>query len=206
MVRRVIQCSIAVLSLSAAPAFATTITLTPPTGSTFGLGAGGTRGDIVTMTGDFTLTSIGIDAQIDLATGLTFNAYVYDAAGTTQLAVGPNVGFVGTGIEQFYDLPIAFTLLAGHSYDIGIDFQAFNAPNLQVRYYFFDSGTDSSFSVGPVTVIDGEESRCGTCNIFAPNLQLNGSAQTAVPEPGTLTLLASGAFGLVGALRRRFNS
>jgi hypothetical protein len=203
MVRRVIQCATAVLCMSAAPAFAATITLTPPTGSVLGYGSGGTRGDIVTMTGDFALTSIGIQAQIDPGAALTFNAYVYDGTGTTQLAAGPDTGFIGTGIEQFYDLAISYTLLAGHSYDIGIDFHGFNSPNLQVRYYSFDIG-DPPFSVAPVTVTDGEESHCGACNFFTPNLRLNGTPQAAVPEPGTLTLIASGAIGLAGAFRRRF--
>lgn len=191
-------------ALCAGPAFGATITLTPPTGSVLGYGAGSTRGDIISMSSDLALTSIGIQAAIDAGFSETFSAYVYDGTGTTQLAVGANTGFIGDGTEQFYTLPIAYTLLAGHSYDIGIDFHSFNDPHLQVRYYFFDGPGDPPFVVGPVTVIDGEESHDGPGNIFTPNLQLNATA--AVPEPGTMTLVATGVFGLVGALRRRLQS
>ncbi len=202
MVRRYVLLLAAAACLSATPAFAATITLTPPISALLAYAAGGTRGDIITMTGDFALTSIGIQAQIDAGFAETFSAYVYDDTGTTLLAVGANTGFVGTGTEQFYTVPISYTLLAGLSYDVGIDFHSFNDPHLQVHYYSFDSGTDAPFSVGPVTVIDGEESLCGACNIFTPNLQLNGTP--SVPEPGIMTLLATGAFGLIGSVRRRF--
>lgn len=189
---------VASVALFAVSGFADTLYLTPPTGGYLGNGAGGTRGDYVTMTGDFNLLHIGIQGEINLGAQLTFSAYVYTGDGSTQLAVGPNMTFTGDGTEQFYDLPINYTLLSGQSYDIGIDFHSFSDPNWQVHYYFFDAGSNSPFPVGPFTVTDGEESHCGSCNVFAPNLVVDN-----VPEPGSLTLLGMGLLGVIGVLRRK---
>ncbi|MGZ4814036.1 MAG: PEP-CTERM sorting domain-containing protein [Terriglobales bacterium] len=198
-----ILCLLCLVSSVAAFADAPLVLTPPNVGHFLGYGAGGTRGDIITMTGNYTLTSIGIDAEIDLGAQLTFNAYVYDdegGSGVIPLAIGAPMVLTGTGTETWYDLPIAFTLLAGQSYDIGISFNSFNDPHLQVNYYFFDSGANPPFSVGPVTVLDGEESHCGPCNIFAPNLRLNGAAAT--PEPNSMLLLAAGALGLLGRRKK----
>jgi len=180
------------------------LVLTPPNvGNTLGYGAGGTRGDIITMTGNYTLTSIGIQGEIDNGAQLTFNAYVYDDEGGTgviPLAIGAPVVLTGTGSETWWDLPISFTLLAGQSYDIGISFNSFNDPHLQIHYYFFDSGNNPPFSVGPVTVLDGEESHCGACNVFAPNLRLNGTVAT--PEPSSVLFLATGILGLLARRKK----
>src|ERR1035438_2771965 len=172
MVQRSSMLGVVVLCMCSAVAFAGPLTLTPPTSSAIGGGAGGTRGDIVTMTGDYTLTSIGIDAEIANGAQLTFNAYVYDdqaGSGVNQLALGAPGIVTGDGTEQWFDLPISFTLLSGQSYDIGISFNSFNDPNLEVNYFFFASPGNPPFSVGPVTVLDGEESHCGPCNGYTPN-------------------------------------
>lgn len=197
--------SCALLCVLAVPVFASTITLTPPTGNVLAAGAGGTRGDIITMTGTLDVTSIGIDALIANGAQMTFSAYIYDdvgGSGVNPLALGSSIVFTGDGTEQWYDLPISYILQSGQNYDIGIDFHSFNDSNLDVNFYFFDSGSNSPFAVGPVTVIDGEESHCGSCNIYAPNLRLNAT-EADVPEPGTLVLMSTGLIALLGAIRRK---
>lgn len=181
------------------------ILLTPPTSNFVGAGAGGTRGDIITMTGDFSLTSIGIDGLIANGAQLTFSAYVYDdqsGIGVNPLAVGASGIVTGDGTEKFFVLPISFTLHNGQSYDIGIDFHSFNNSNLQINYYNF-TASSPPFSVGPVTVLDGEESHNGPNNSLTPNLLLNGSNVPTVPEPGSLILMGTVALGIVGAMRRK---
>ena len=207
MVLRSWMSGLALLCACSVAASAGVLTLTPPTGSFIDGGAGGTRGDIITMTGDYTLTSIGIDAVIATGAQLTFNAYVYDdqgGSGVVQLALGASGLVTGDGTEQWFDLPISFTLLSGQSYDIGISFNSFNDPNLAINYFNFTTD-NSPFSVGPVTVLDGEESYCGPCNGLAPNLRLDGAGGgvSGAPEPGSLILLGTGALVLFGAIRRK---
>jgi len=193
---------VALACLSGA-AFADTLyTLTPPSQYDlgYGAGAGGSRGDIVQMTGNYNVTSIGIDGI--LANGYTtdFTAYVWSSdgvSGLTQLAAN-TISVTGTGSAQFITIPLSYTLQSGTYYDIGIGWTNFNDPNWQVHYYNFNTN-DPSFSVGPFTVLDGEESHCGPCNSYAPNLQLDGG----VPEPGTFVMLGTGILGLAGTLRRK---
>ncbi len=188
-----------------APVFAAPIILTPPTSSFTGYGAGGTRGDIVTTSSSLALTSIGIEAQINPGATLNFTAYVWSSdgfSGISPLATGATTVVTGNGTLMFYDLPISYTLATGQYYDIGVDFGSFNDPNLQIHYYDFAAGSNAPFTVSSVTVYDGEESHCGPCNFLTPNLELNGSSSTT-PEPGTLVLLGTGAFGLLGSIRRK---
>lgn len=188
-----------------APVFASTVTLTPPTSSFVGYGAGGTRGDIITTSSSFAITSIGIEAQINNGDSLTFTAYVWSSdglSGITPLMTGTPTVVTGDGTLQFYDLPISFTLSTGSFYDIGVDFGSFNSPSLQINYYFFAAGNNPPFTVDSITVYDGEESHGGPSNSLTPNLRLNGSGGST-PEPGTLVLLGTGAFGLLGSIRRK---
>ena len=193
--------------LLAGAASASPLYLTPPASSFISYGAGATRGDIVTTSANFDLTSIGIQAQIDNGSAITFNAYVWSSSGSVgsaPLATGAAIQEVGDGTLQFYDLPIAYTLVPGQEYDIGIAFNNFNVSGLQINYYSF-AYPDASFTVAPITVYDGEESYNGPNNSLTPYLRLNGTASTVstVPEPASLLLLGTGLVGLRASRRRR---
>jgi hypothetical protein len=199
--RRLAILCVALACLSTA-AFADTLyTLTPPANDDlgYGAGAGQTRGDIVQMTGSYNVTSIGIDAILAANYTTNFTAYVYSSdgmSGLTQLAAN-TISVTGTGSAEFITIPLTYTLQSATYYDIGVGWTTFNDPNLQIHYYNF-APPQSPFQVGPFSVLDGEESHCGPCNAFAPNLQLD-----AVPEPGTFLMLGTGVLGLAGALRRK---
>jgi len=56
-------------------------------------------------------------------------------------------------------------------------------------------------------VLDGEDGHCGSCNVYSPNLRLNGNGTTfsgpVVPEPDTLPSLAVGILVLAGVIQYR---
>lgn len=201
--KRIAILCFALACLLSTAAFADTLyTLTPPSQYDlgYGAGAGQTRGDIVQMTGGYNVTSIGIDGILAQNYTTNFTAYVYSSDGVnglTQLAAN-TISVTGTGSAEFITIPLTYTLQSNTYYDIGVGWTNFNDPNWQVHYYDFGTG-DPSFNVGPFTVLDGEESHCGTCNGYAPNLQLDAT----VPEPGTFLMLGTGVLGLAGALRRK---
>lgn len=201
--KRIAILCVALVCVFSVAAFADTLyTLTPPANEDlgYGAGAGGARGDIVQMSGNYNVTSIGIDGILANGYSTNFTAYVYSSDGVngiTQLAAN-TISVTGNGQKEFVTVPLSYTLQSGTYYEIGVSWTNFNDPNWQVHYYNFDVSKDPPFNVGPFKVIDGTESHCGTCNVFTPNLQVD-----AVPEPGTLVMLGTGVVGLAGALRRK---
>ena len=192
----------------AAVAQATTITLTPPSPNEFGgtsAADGGVvfeRGDFISALNTFSITSLGIEAD-PLQALLTFKANIYAATGTTRGALlATNSVVLADAGQAFYDVPIAFTFLAGNAYDIAIDWPT--GPNVNVRFFNFDPATfgDVPFNVGPIRVVDGEGAG-NPSNFVMPNLRVETTGGiTAVPEPATLSLLGGGLVYLIRSRRR----
>jgi hypothetical protein len=100
----------------------------------------------------------------------------------------------------FYDVPIAFTFLAGQRYDVafrGNLATSWGGPQTSMPFYAFNRATPGgAYTVGPVKVVDGACHPIDVCsaygNTLLPHVRLETVETTAVPEPATLTLLATG--------------
>ena len=100
----------------------------------------------------------------------------------------------------FYDVPIAFTFLAGQRYDVafrGNLATSWGGTQTSMPFYAFNRGAPGGAYIdGPVRVVDGACHPIDVCsgygNTLLPHVRLETVETTAVPEPATLTLLATG--------------
>jgi hypothetical protein len=99
----------------------------------------------------------------------------------------------------FYDVPIAFTFLAGQRYDVAFRGNLATSWGTQTSmpfYAFNRAAPGGAYIDGPVRVVDGACHPIDVCsgygNTLMPHVRLETAETTAVPEPATLTLLATG--------------
>jgi hypothetical protein len=136
--------------------------------------------------------------------GGTLGARVYDASSGTLLALGSAA--VGAGFDQTLTIPIAATLVAGHTYRVGffldVEGDAGSADGLDVSPPGLGL-TPYAESTGLLlvsgTFATGSDSFPSTANGLLPLMTLT---VTPVPEPAMWQLLAGGLLG-AAALRRR---
>ncbi|MEM9702879.1 MAG: hypothetical protein AAF907_10610, partial [Planctomycetota bacterium] len=159
------------------------------------------RGVYVTALTDFTMTSLGIEAQLNQSR--TLFARVYEATGLTRGTnlVTSSLIFSDAG-QAFYDVPIAFDFEAGEEYYLEVDFAP--ATGLSARFFDFDPNLlgDTAFDAGGVlSVVDGGGLNGDSTTTRLANFRVDVSSVSAVPEPTSLgfvfvaSLLGCGARG-----------
>lgn len=199
---------LAAIAAWSSPLPAAFIPLTPPSPDEFNGtsdpdgGVGLERGAYITAQQTFSISSLGIEADLNQPV-MTLIANIYSASGTTRgsLLHSASLDFADVG-PAFYDVPINFTFTAGQDYDIAIDFP--NA-DLLVRFFNFDPALfgDSPYSVAGLLEVNDGEAGGSASNFVLPHLRINTDA-LVVPEPGSLALCLLGSSLLGGyCLRRR---
>ncbi|MBZ5607461.1 MAG: PEP-CTERM sorting domain-containing protein [Acidobacteriia bacterium] len=171
------------------------------------------RGDAFDVFSNFSISSAGIffDPLTNGATNITVNIYaVTPGVGTDPGTVGSLLGTASAPVTDagftFYDVPISFDFTSGNRYYMaftanGADGWGFGLNNM--RFFEFDSATNSPFTVGSVSVIDGGcfGTDCtGFGNFLLPELRLTTTSTSEVPEPSSawlsMLLLSGIAFGI----------
>jgi hypothetical protein len=159
----------------------------------------------------FSITSadIAFDPVAGGPTGLVVDIYqssLNAALSNLGTAHGALLATASTSIADvglaFYDVPISFTFLAGHRYDVAFlgnvagTSGVFGAQVSMPFYAFNRASPGGAYTVGPVRVVDGACHPIDVCsgygNTLLPHVRLETVETTAVPEPATLTLLATG--------------
>lgn len=137
------------------------------------------RGVAVYMRNTVTVASLGIMLDLGNATTLavSIREITFDNIGNELLGPVLETASIAVAAETFalfYDVPIDFTFLAGHFYDI-----AFNVPGgwgnpsvHQMEYFEFDNPTldpDLGFEAGAFLVLDGRGFAINYDNTFLPH-------------------------------------
>ncbi len=152
------------------------------------------------VTADTTTTINDMEFFLDTPNGGNFKFFIYDSTNTNLLflqseSVAPIQNMTWVASPEFN-----FTLQAGNTYYFGV---------------ISDNSADYGYIYPPInysnnglTAVTSGNSNYSNYNL--PTYAGSGAAeiglrlsQTAVPEPGSLALLGTGALGLAGVLRRK---
>lgn len=199
----------AALALLCAPAVRAQTVFVPPsdpvgmvwTTNSNDIWSGG-RGVVFTPTANFDLTSVGLFQDL---TNITLNYSLRLATNTTGNVGGGGLlesgsALVSTAGLEFIDFAFSqLTLVAGTYYLLEFSFAGNSNQN-----FFFDQRGAEPYAQAGFAGIDGTAGG-NTGNFVLPQMRLNGGTEV-VPEPATMTLLATGLAGMAAARRKKRNA
>lgn len=168
-------------------------------GNTGGVGSG--RGIGLHADSSFSMTSLGLFGSLNTQ---SFDAQVYSSTDGHDIGslLASSSAVIGGSANQYNDITLSFNFLAGNFYTLLFRPTEFSSSWANTIDYFNDSGLP--LTIGAFTLIDGTEGFLGEnfSNFLHPNLRLNASAESNVPEPGALGLLALGLIAMRAARRK----
>lgn len=146
------------------------------------------RGMQFVMNANQSITSFGVLQDV---TNKILNFEIFDVTNDAVLASG-STGNVSTAGLQFIDVFFGeIALLAGNTYHMEFDFTG----NSNLNYFHWE-GQRPNYTEGAFSNIDGTlGGPGGTSNSILPQFRVNASADTALPEPGTLALFGLSLVG-----------
>jgi hypothetical protein len=182
---------------------------------------GDDRSIVFTASSTFSISSAGIVIDpLQQAAAYTLAVDIY----TSGIGNGPaaphgallstaSATFTDVGLG-FYDIPVAFTFLAGQTYDVAFRSLApltwGNPFAYNMQFYAYENGTPGGpYTVGHVSVLDGACHPTPGCarygNFSVPHVRLDSVSlvdPSPVPEPSTLLLLGASFAALVFVRRK----
>ena len=154
-----------------------------------------------TVTNDTPITNIQVRTNINSPENLTF--LIFDDASGNLLYQSLPKHFAADAFGQYSwkrSDDFAFTLVAGHQYDIGYEGDGISQISSQDTPHTQNGLTSST---NPVVFSNGTRDRVAQQFNSDYHIILEGPAATAVPEPATMTLLGFAVAGLAGYGWRR---